>query len=394
MKAHFRFWPLLALLLVPAWAHGQANLNRLRKVEEGLYFMYYDSSAAKSTVVEFRDFVALIEVPVADEGAGARNLRDHRAGGERVLATLAHYFPTKPLRYVLHSHWHPHSLSAVEPFLAKGATLISTRTNFEKIKTFLPPDVVTRYAAQVQFVTGDSLVIRDRRQRLVAYRFEQKDYPNTPTPEYLFFRLPHYNLLTCGCMFTRWEGPPVDGKVLLTGRADDLNRFLDQRHLHPRALIRLSVEKDEPTDLKPIERLTDVVTHGIRAADLAARYERLPLARLQARRDSLAEATIRQQIPASILNGCVYRALTAQQLDRALALAQLQAQVSPADPNAWDTLGEVYFFLNQPEVARHYEQQVRRMAPAFTQGGAAAWAKDLAEYQQKWQVVNTPSRKF
>lgn len=379
---------LTILLLTGRQVFAQeAAFNPLKKVDDGLYFLYYDSSSAKSTVVEFRDFLVLVEVPVRDEGADAVRLVDHRAGDERALTSLAHYFPGKPVRYVVHSHWHPHSLSAIAPFLTRGITLVTTASTFDKLKPAIDPAVLAQYGKHVQLVTGDSLVLRDRRQRLVVHRVEQKNYPATATAEYLYCYLPRYNLLACGCMFTRWGGAPVAGKEVLTGRAEDLHRFLADRKLAPRALIRVSKEKTEPDDMQPIAHLTDVAKNGIRASELAQRYLALDASQLTAQREALVAATLRDHIPPSILNDCVYKALGRRELEKALALAQLQALVAPSDLNAWDTLGEAYYFLGQTELARHYAQEVKRLSPTTTSGGEAVWAKDLADHQLKWSAV-------
>ena len=52
----------LALLLLPfiMVAQIQTNFNRIQKVQDGIYFMYYDSSSikheiTKSTIIEFKE---------------------------------------------------------------------------------------------------------------------------------------------------------------------------------------------------------------------------------------------------------------------------------------------------------------------------------------------------
>ncbi len=381
------FFTLLTLLAGSASGQAPNGLNRLRRVDEGLYFMYYDSSASKSTVVEFSKFLVLLEVPIADQGGGARNLRDHQAGGRRALATLTHHFPGKPLRYVVHSHWHPHSLSAVEPFLAAGCTLVSTKANFGVIRQFVDSAIVRAAGERIQLIDTDSLVIADRHQRLVAYRFTQQQYPSTPTADYLFCRLPRYGLLHCGCMFNRWEGAPIAGRELLTSREEDLNRFLLDRKLHPQGLIRLNVESKEPTDIQPMAALQHVVQNGIRSTDLQRPYLRLSPATLTARRDSLVAGALADHLPSSLLNSAIFSALAAQQLEKALGLAHLQVQLAPAAPNAWDTLGEAYYFLNRRELASHYAQQAKRLDPTGAAGDESVWAKDLAEHEQKWRTA-------
>lgn len=395
MKSWFRGLLSAPLYLTSLGAAAQPahpappNLYRLRRADDGLHFLYYDSSTSKSTVVEFQNFLVLLEVAGSNEG-GARHLRDHPAIGRRVLATLAHHFPGKPLRYVAHSHWHPHSLSSVAPFLAAGCTIVSTEANFAIIRGFADSVLLRRATRQIRLVTGDSLVIADRRQRLVAYRFSQKNYPATPTPDYLFFRLPRYGLLHVGYMFTRVERPLVGGRALLTGRAEDVSRFVAARRLHPRGLIRLPVEPREPTDIVPIGALTNVIKNGVRGADLVARYRRLPLATLTGRQDRLVAAALADSLPASVLNTAVYQALAARELPQAQALAHLQAHRAPADPNAWDTLGETCYFRNQRALAHHYARLARRLDPHGTAGDEKAWEQDLKDHEQLWRAAAKP----
>ena len=103
--------PLLFTLILNL-SFGQTVTNySITSVDDGLHYLYYDSSTAKSTVVEFDKFIALLEVPVKNEGGGATNLKDHVYGGNKVIELLKKQFPDKPLRYLLHTHWHPHSIS-------------------------------------------------------------------------------------------------------------------------------------------------------------------------------------------------------------------------------------------------------------------------------------------
>ncbi len=63
--------------------------NTIIKADDGLYFMYYDSSGAKSTLLEFEKFIMLLEMPINDEGGGARNLKDHSEGAEKCFVRFS-----------------------------------------------------------------------------------------------------------------------------------------------------------------------------------------------------------------------------------------------------------------------------------------------------------------
>lgn len=367
-----------------AFAQKNDNYNTITKIDEKLYFMFYDSSNTKSTIVEFDNFIALLELPIKDEGGGARNLKDHSEGAEKALRSLKHYFPNKPLKYLIHSHWHPHSISSVKPFISKGITLVSTQANFEKLKEFVDTTTIAQYGKNIQFVTTDSLLIADKGNQIIAYRFKQSEFPNTPTPDYLYFYLPNYNFVHCGCMYNKWNGDYVAGKEVLTGREEDLHRFLEKKKLKPSFLIRLNNEKVEKSGMQPYFNLDNVIKNGIKINDIAQKYLSLDEELLRNNRDSLLKELIINNIPASIFNSGVYAALGKKKLEKALIFAQYQVMLNPSDPNAWDSLGEVYYFLGEKTIAKQYEKQCRLIAPSFKNGGESVWAKDWEEHQKLW----------
>ena len=379
-----KFLFLFLFSSLSAFAQKNDTYNTITKVDEKLYFMFYDSSNTKSTIVEFDNFIAMLELPIKDEGGGARNLKDHSTGAEKALRSLKHYFPNKPLKYLIHSHWHPHSISSVKPFISKGIKLISTQANFEKLKEFVDSATIQQYGKNIQFVSTDSLLISDKGNEIIAYRFKQSDFANTPTPDYLYFYLPKYNFLHCGCMYNKWNGDHVAGKEVLTGREEDLYRFLKTKNLNPSFLIRLNNERIEKSGMQPYFNLDNVIKNGIRINDIAQKYLNLDEKLLQNKKDSLLKELIVNNIPASIFNNGVYLALEKKQLEKALLFAQYQVMLNPSDPNSWDSLGEVYYFLGEKTIAKQYEKHSRLISPSFKSGGESVWAKDLEEHQKLW----------
>lgn len=372
------------LLLIVFNSKGQTSDARIVNVEDGLFYMFYDSSGAKSTIVEFEKFIALIEVPVKDEGGGARVLHEHAIAGQSIIQQLKLLFPKKPLKYVLHSHWHPHSISSVKPFLENGSTLVTTEENFKRLREFVDEATESRYKKQIQFVKGDSTVIGDKKNKIVAYRFLQKDFPNTPTADYLFFYLPKYSALHCGCMYSRWEGPPLYGKPGITGREEDLNKFLNVFAVKPEYFIRLSRDEKEPRNMISSDVLANTITNGVSLSTIARKYLALSDTKLREKRDSLINDIAVNYVPVNLMNSCAYAELRKKNLERALVFAEFQALLNPGDANAWDTLGEVYYFMGKRELAKKYEQYVQKIDPTFG-ASEAVWAKDLKEYQTQWE---------
>lgn len=366
---------------------SQNDFNQIKKINEGLYFMYFDSSASKSTIVEFKDYLVMIEVPIIDKGGGATELIDHISGGEKVLQTLKNYFPTKPLKYILHSHWHMHSISSITPFIKNGVSIVSTKLNFDVLSKFMDASVVESNMKNFIFVEGDSLVISDGENEIIAYRFEQKDYPSTPTKDYLYFYIPKHNCMHAACMYTKWTGEPVDGKQVLSGREENLYNFITSKNINPDYLIRLTNEKSEPNEMQPFDNLSDVNQNGIRSADIMSKYLALDALSLKQNRDEIVKEALLKKIPASIFNNCVYSELRKKQLDRALSFAIIQTMINPSDANSWDTLGEVYYFMGETEIAISYENQKKKMFLSAEGGGVVVWQKDLEQHKIMWEKL-------
>ncbi|MBS1514371.1 MAG: hypothetical protein JSS63_05040 [Bacteroidetes bacterium] len=367
-----------------SFAQQDTSCNKIRKIYDGMYFMYFDSSNSKSTIIEFSDFLFLLEAPIIDLGGGAKELKDDIAGGEKILRTLKANFPNKPLKYFAHSHWHPHSISSVSPFLNNNVSLITTEENFKVIKTFADSNVISKNAEKIIFVPGDSLRIADSFNEVIIYRFDQKNFPSTPTKDYLYCYFPKYNCMHAACMYTKWMGEPVDGKQLLSGREENLYNFLKLRNIKPDFLIRLSHEKKEDNDMQPYEGLQNVNLNGIKSADIMDKYLSISSGVLKNTRDEIIRVAINKNIPTSIFNSCVYTELRKKEFERALDFAIIQAQVNPSDPNSWDTLGEVYYFLGEYAIAKNYLKHKKKMFPEVSTGGEEVWQKDLENFQKVW----------
>jgi len=379
---------IVLLLIFPILINSQSgDFNKISDAGGGIYFMYFDSSNSKSTIVEFQDYIVLIEAPVKDQGGNATDMKDHSSGGEKILRTLNNYFPTKPLKFFLHSHWHPHSVSTVNPFLKAGVKVVTTELNYNVIKKFVDTAGIKDYKENLVFVS-DSLEINDNKNKITAYRFTKKDFPNVPTEDYLFFYLPKQNLMHCACMYNKWEGAPVDGKEMLTGREEDLHRFMLSKGIKPEYLIRLSKEKKEANDMQPFGGLENVVLNGIKGSDIMKGFMETDQKTLDETQDEMLRDIVKKNIPASIINSTVYSLLRKKELKKALSFARLQTLLNPSDPNSWDTFGEVYYFLGETELAAFYEKQSKKIDPEYSTGGMVVWKKDLEDHQKIWDEIS------
>lgn len=368
---------------------AQTTPASIKNIGDGIYLMYYDSTAqkksiTKSTIVEFTDYLALIEMPISNDGAGAVNLTDHTEGGENVLQTLRAAFPDKPLKYVLSSHWHPHSISSVIPFISKGITVVTTENNFKRIGEFVDSATFKKYRQYIRFVEEDSLLLQDSFNSIIAYKFSKEDYPSVPTEDFLYFYLPKYNFFHCSCMFQRLRGHLVKGKEMISVRAEDLYRFINSKQIKPVHLIGTDLYWDEADGMVSLDTLQHMMRDGIGMSVLEADIRNASEETLVLKSDSIIKDLFMGNVPTSILNRAVYTTLERKELKQALGLAKIQALLNPADPNSWDTLGEIYYFLGEIEMARHYQRQSRRINKEFKIGGEEVWKKELQDFQKKW----------
>jgi hypothetical protein len=128
---------------------------------------------------------------------------------------------------------------------------------------------------------------------------------------------------------------------------------------------------------------------GITTSEINEVYFSISTSMLNQKQDSMAQLIMTKRIPFSIVNSNVYSSLRKRDFDRALAFARLQVLINPSDANAWDTLGEVNFFLGRSELANAYHKHSIKNDPGFTAGGVLAWEKSLKEYEASWSAAVT-----
>jgi hypothetical protein len=324
-------------------------------------------------------------MPISYDGAGTTKMKDHTEGGEEILQILKEKFPGKPLKYVLSTHWHPHSISSVVPFISRGITVVASPKNYEVLKTFVDSVALIKYRKNILLVEKDSLVIKGKGNEIIAYKFSQEDYPHVPTEEFVYYHLPKYNIFHSSCMYQRLGGRKVRGKEMISTRVEDLTAFLNNKNISPDYLITTDAWFDDEHGLSSGDTLKKMIREGIGMTELEREVLSMPGSLLVNNTDSVLRHLIRSTMPVSILNSAVYTSLRKQDLQKALAIARIQALYYPADPNSWDTFGEVYYFLGEYDLAKRCERQSRLIDKNYTQAGEESWKKDLEEYKKRWQ---------
>jgi len=150
-----------------------------------------------SVVVEFSDYVAVVEAPL-DE---ARSLA--------VIAEAKKLAPNKPLRYVLTTHHHFDHSGGLRTYVAEGATVVTHQSNvpyFEKTliaPATLSPDAQSKATKMptLQGVTGKD-ILTDGKQTIEIYATAG----DTHTNEYTLIYLPGPKILVEADAYS--PGPP------------------------------------------------------------------------------------------------------------------------------------------------------------------------------------------
>jgi len=134
------------------------------KLAEGVWFL--SGGSHHSLVVNFKDYIAVIEAPLNEERSMA------------VIAEAKKLVPNKPIKYVISTHHHFDHSGGLRTYVAEGATVVTHDSNrgfFEK--TFqapatLAPDALSKSpkAATIQGVTDkEKYELTDGKQTIDVY---------------------------------------------------------------------------------------------------------------------------------------------------------------------------------------------------------------------------------
>ena len=150
-----------------------------------------------SVVVEFNDYVAVIEAPLTEERSMA------------VIAEARKLARNKPIRYLLTTHHHFDHTGGLRTYVAEGATIVTHQSSvpyFEKTvvapATFAPDMQAKRQTPPMFQGVSDKTVITDGKQTIEVYA----NNGDTHTNEYTLIYLPGPRILVEADAYS--PGPP------------------------------------------------------------------------------------------------------------------------------------------------------------------------------------------
>lgn len=133
------------------------------KIADGVWFI--DGPLVSTAVIEFKDFVALVESSSSEEHALAN------------IAEAKRLFPNKPIRYNINSHYHGDHAGGLRTFVAEGATIIAPEGNRDfyervvlKAPNVLEPDQLALHPKPAHFIwVDDQYVLSDGDRKVEVF---------------------------------------------------------------------------------------------------------------------------------------------------------------------------------------------------------------------------------
>jgi hypothetical protein len=358
-------------------SNAQVKILSIQEEKPGLFFLRYDSSAlqrwqSKSLIVEFKNFVVLLEMPVVYSNS---NITDHVAEGEIIYNSIASKFKNKPLKYIVSSHWHPHSISSIEPFISKGVKIITTAENLKILQPMIDSSVYVKYGSNIITLKTDSMVIQDKKNHIVLYKINKSEYSYLPTTDFIFSYLPKYQVLQTSCMYQRFRKAKIGEKEMISGRTENLNQFVKKMQIPVKKFTCTDVFFDESDGFISKDTLDALMLDGRGMLEVESELKKIELKQLIQKNDSLIQAFQTGNIPTSIINKLIYSYLETKNYEMAVAWGKLLVFLRPNISNYWDTLGEVYCLMGNLKQAETIEKMCKTLDPNYS-GGIKEWSKN------------------
>ncbi len=359
------------------------RFQRITSTPEISFVQLDSAKGVRSTVIEYPKFLVVIELPMIDEGAGrSTQLTEDVAKARRYLQYLNTEYK-KPVKYVLSTHWHLHSLSGITPFFEHGAHLVVAKSNWQYSlrEGLLSASEAARYLKQVITVTRDTVLLAKSTNPIDVWLLDE-GYRFKPTKDYLFFYFPKSKSLYASCMCAMntvdFSQQP---QFTYNSRVSDLDRAIRERKATVDQLIKLTAEYDPKagTYRDPVfsqSYFSEFKQRGTPMHEIVEAYASTSLNILTYRRDSLQEALIRRPVSASVMNQVVYECLRQRAFPQAVAWAHVLNQCYPGDLNYIDTLGEAYFQAGNTPMAEHYGRLLSQKDTKKFPDPLATWAKN------------------
>ena len=156
------------------------------KYNDFIHFIELQHTDDRVMVVEFDEFLLVAEAPLNSEN------------GELIIAEARKIAPSKPIKYFVFGHHHPHYLGGLRAFVHKEATIICTEISEKYIEYIanaphtLEPDSLQLESRPLKtIIVKDKLSIGKNEKMLIYFIGEKSKH----TKDYLIYYFPSQRLL-------------------------------------------------------------------------------------------------------------------------------------------------------------------------------------------------------
>ena len=367
--------PILAFLAtISLYAQGEKEFSRTVFSKEISFVRTDTTHGSQSTVIEYPKFLVVIELPMINEGGGkSTDLVQDIPKAERFLEYLKKDYNNKPVKYVLSSHWHLHSLSGITPFFNQGAILVAAKTNWEySIKNGLFDKMDTKvFEKQIIQVSKDTTIL-NKTDFPISVLFLDESYTHKPTKDYLFFYMPKNKCIHASCMCAMNEiNFKQKPEFIYNDRVTDLEKAIKSRNLEVENLFKLTAEFDNDKQSYKVPAFNksyfeEFKQRGTPMEAVVKGFVNYELIFLQSNKDSILNNLVTRKISAQVINSTVYECIKQKEYAKSVQWAEILNLYHIGEVNFMDTMGEAYYNAGKLTMAQHISNRLAILNPKFT----------------------------
>ncbi len=359
---------------ISVYAQGEKQFSKSIFSKEISFVRVDTTHGSQTTIIEYPDFLVAIELPFVNHGADkSTNLTQDIPKAESFLRYLKKEYNNKPVKYVLSSHWHLHSISGITPFFNQGAVLVSTRKNWEYcVKNGLFGNLDTKnFEKQVLFVEKDTKIL-EKTSFPISILYLDENYTNKPTNDYLFFYMPKNKSMHASCMCAMNN---IDFKkrpdFVYSDRITDLEKAITSRKLDVENLFKLTQEfdKDKKVYKLPVFNkgyFSEFKQRGKPMEQIVKGFVNYELDSLVSKKDAILHNLVEKKVSAQMINSTVYRCIKQKEYAKAVQWAQILNLYHVGEADFMDTMGEAYYYAGNITMAQSISNQLAVLNPKFT----------------------------